>query len=113
MPVTELMHALLVTAEGPVVAVPGAAAVAALQVCHRPEYGEVLPATALGLAAECWSDGDLAEFADSRVARVWLQLVVGEVEATVSAQVSRRFEAAHTALRAVVADAVHAGILPP
>jgi hypothetical protein len=103
----------LVTADGLVVAVPGGAAVAALQVCHRPEYGEVLPATALGLAAECWSDGDLAEFADPRAARAWLQLLLGEVEGTLSAQVSRHFTAVHAALRAVVADAVHAGILPP
>lgn len=106
----ELVRALLVTADGLIAAVPGAPAVTALQACHRPHYGEVLPVTALGLAGECWAVA-LDEYADPKPLRGWLQRLLSELERALSTEVSRRFEAAHAAVRAVVADGIHAGIL--
>jgi hypothetical protein len=111
--VTELIRALLVTADCSVVTVPGAAAVTALQACHRPEYGEVLPATALGLAAECWAVVRPGGADDAKASRSRLQRMLGEVERVLSAEVGLRFAAVHAGVRGVVADAIHAGNLPP
>jgi hypothetical protein len=104
----DIAGALLVTVDGAVVAVPGRAAVSALRAYPAPAGSCVLPETSVALAGD---------FRDPRAPRThdeilpYVECVMAALDEALSAEVERRFDAVRRALRRVVGDAVHAGIL--
>jgi hypothetical protein len=101
-------RALLVTASGALVAMPGLAAVTALRAYPGSADPPVLPVTEVALAGECWAPWQRldASQALSRVHRT-----VEELEGALPVEVGRRSDAVRQAVRRLVGQAVHAGIL--
>ncbi len=107
----DLDKVLLITSTAGVATVAGGGAVAGLG-GYPVEVGRtILPSVGVGLAGGCYGQWRLAGAADTNRARSWAQRSIRGVELELLREVSRRLEATHRALAAVLAEAVDHGIL--